>query len=487
MSIQGHRAWAEDEFGRAAVSDVRNLRRLVAMAAQLAERPKPTIPRVFPSQKDADAAYRLLNNDEVDVDDWLTSRHEACARRGDGETLLICPEDGSSWAFTDKQKVRGNGPIGTRKQGARGMKVMSIYALRADGTPLGVLAEEVWARPEEASPLLCGQRPLEEKESRWWTGLQQRAESAVRTACTRPPKLWFQLDREGDQISVLLRAASADSYITVRSEDNRCLAACPIPQRGKEGAKLNDALAMAERIGTTSIRVRERGQVKRLVHMEILVIDVTLLLREQWSQKRLPDVPITVVIAREILSERRQGKERLEWVLYTTYPVTSPEDALFVVRAYGLRWRIERHHFTTKSGACNLPQSQLKSFAARRKWIVINTSVSARLQHLLHRARTEPDAIALEEFAPEEIEATQLLLAGRGMSCPFAAVETAQLGQVVESIARLGGYQGKTRAGGPAGIQTFERGYQQVEAACVTIEGQRALANLQGGSVDREE
>jgi hypothetical protein len=42
MSTEGHRAWAEDEFGCAAVADVRNLRRLVAMAAQLAERLNPS-------------------------------------------------------------------------------------------------------------------------------------------------------------------------------------------------------------------------------------------------------------------------------------------------------------------------------------------------------------------------------------------------------------------------------------------------------------
>lgn len=491
MDSRGHRAWAQEEFGRALLSDVRLVQRVVAMTSQLAARPSPTLPRVFPAPNDARAAYDLLNNPRVEVEDLLTGRAEACARRCDGRPLLVCPEDGSSWTFTDPAHAKGTGPIGSHKHGARGDKVMTVYALLPDGTPMGILAEQVWTRPEQASTEPLGLRALEDKESFWWTELQRRALAVVQSTCRKPPRLWFQMDREADSSSVLLHAHAlrGEHYVTVRVEDNRTLAACLVPrQKTSKGenraAKLHDALAAAESVGTTRVRIRSKGRVKRVAHVEIRVADVTLRLREAWSKKHLKDVPITVVIAREIREGSRGGDEPLEWMLYTTYPVRRADDALEVVRAYALRWRIERHHFATKTGACELPDSQLRSFAARRKWIVMTTSVSAHLQHVLYRARSEPDVAALEEFAAEEIEATQCLLAGRKMKAGFASIEQATLGQVVESMARLGGYQGPKRSGGPPGIQTFERGYQQVEAARVALEGLRATsASPQGARV----
>ena len=57
MDSRGHRAWAQEEFGRALLSDVRLVQRVVAMTSQLAARPSPTLPRVFPAPNDARAAY----------------------------------------------------------------------------------------------------------------------------------------------------------------------------------------------------------------------------------------------------------------------------------------------------------------------------------------------------------------------------------------------------------------------------------------------
>ena len=189
---------------------------------------------------------------------------------------------------------------------------------------------------------------------------------------------------------------------------------------------------------------------------------------------------MTVVTVREERGGSRGGAEPLAWNLYTTYPVNSLEDARLVVQNYVLRWRIERHHFTTKSGALRLPQSQLRSWEARRKWILMSTSVSARLQHVMYRARTEPDVSALEEFEEEELEAVVCLLEGRRMKASFSTPKEAKLGQVVEAVATLGGYQGKRRTGGPAGIQTLARGWTQVEVAKTVLAAHRHRLDAQG-------
>lgn len=477
MDSSNHTAWAAEEFGHAMLTNRLHIERAVAMAAQLAARPCSSLPQVFPNPNELQGALRLLAHDEVEVDDLLTARHEACARRCDGESLLVCPIDGSSWRFTDRKKNKGTGPIGTRKQGARGLKVMSVYALLLSGVPMGVLAEQVWARTEQACPIPTRERELEDKESFWWTELIKRSVEVVESTCKHPPKLWFQADCEADQVSVLLQAAALqpEHYVTVRAEDNRLLAACRVPkQTTKKGeireSKLFDALEDAQWVGRSSVKVRRHGKVQRVASIDISVASVSVRLRKEGNKTRLGDVPLNVVVVREVRDQSRGGEEPIEWILYTTYPVRSPEDALLVVQCYALRWRIERHHYTTKTGALKLPQCQLRSFEARRKWIAMSTSVSAHLQHLMYRSRVEPDVSALEEFGAEEIHAVQCLLVGRRMKVPFESVEQATLGQVVEALARLGGYQGK-RSGGPAGVQTLSRGLLQMEAACAALQG----------------
>jgi hypothetical protein len=480
-----HSAWAVEEFGRAMLTDQRNVERLVSMASQLAARPTSSLPLVFPNPNDLQGACRLLNNDEVAEEDMLSARHEACARRGDGKPLLVCPIDGSSWRFTDKTKTKGTGPVGAHTFKARGLKVMSVYALLRGGVPIGLLAQEVWARAEQAcSP--CSERELEDKESQWWTTLMRRAVEVVETTCKKPPTLWFQGDCEAEQLSVLLLADELRSrhYVTVRVEHDRLLAACCVPRlQNKKGenrrSKVFDALHDAESVGRSEVRIRRKGRGVRTAHVDISVASVTVCLREANSHTFVRDVVLTVVVIREICDRARGGEEPIEWVLYTTYPVTSPEDALEVVRCYALRWRIERYHYGTKTGALRLPESQLEKPQARRKWIVMSTSVSARLQQVMYRARSEPDVGALEEFEAEEIEAVECLLMGQRMKVPFASVEGAKLGQVVEAIARVGGYQGK-RSGGPAGVKVLSRGMAQVQAARATLQGLRAKGSLQG-------
>jgi len=309
----------------------------------------------------------------------------------------------------------------------------------------------------------------------------------VETCCRSAPRLWFQLDAEGDQVSVLLQAHAVRErhWFTVRVDDDRLLAACRVPRcTTKKGevreSKLSHALEGTDWLGRTTLKVRRPGHRARVAHLEVGATDVTVRLRRESSRQRLGDVPLTVVRVREVLDRGRGGDEPIEWNLYTTYPVHCLADALEVARCYALRWRIERHHYTTKTGALDLPASQLRSFQARRKWIAMATSVSAHLQHLIHRARTEPDIGAVEEFRPEQIEAVQCVLRGRQMKVPFASVEQATLGQMVEGLARLGGYQGAKRSGGPAGVVTLTRGLEQMEVACMVLQGLRAGSSAQG-------
>lgn len=475
----GHEAWARDEFGEAMLGDVRHVRRLQAMAAGLAACPAGSVGGAFGNIREARAAYEFLEHREVDWRDIADASHRACARRCTAHWLVIVPIDGSSWSFTDHALKKELGPIGARAQGAQGVKVMTAYALSPEGIPLGVLAQSLWVRSQEPNPIAHAKRPLQEKESRWWTELQTQCEDQfVGCSSARVPQLWYQMDREADQVPVLLRATTPGVLLTVRADHDRVLAARRIGVE-HDSLKIFDLLDDTPAQGHARVRIARNSKRKpRVANISVTFVDVSLVLRAQWNQRFIANTPVTAVRVREVGAP---DDDPIEWVLYTTYPVVDLEDALEVVRAYALRWRIERMHYTTKTGAGHLNDSQLRSFDALAKWITLHVAVASRLQHILYRSREEPDVPALEEFSPDEIEAT-LLLREQEYGKVYPADRTPSLGELVLFIAELGGYMGLKRSGGPPGIKIFERAFLRVEAASLAVAALNARARARGGT-----
>jgi hypothetical protein len=279
------------------------------------------------------------------------------------------------------------------------------------------------------------------------------------------------MDREADQVPVLLRATSPGALLTVRAEHNRVLAANKIGS-DRSPLKLFDLLENAPEQGRVRIALARSGKRKpRIANLGVSFVNVSLVLRAQWNQRFIANAPITVVHVREV--DAPTGEEPIEWVLYTTYPVNTLEDAIEVTRAYALRWRIERMHYTTKTGAGRLNESQLRSFEAIAKWITLHVAVASRLQHILYRSRDEPDVPADQEFSKDEIQAT-LLLRQQEYGKTYPEDRTPSLGELVLFIAQLGGYMGPTRSGGPPGIKIFERAFLRVEAASLIVAAMNA-------------
>jgi Transposase DNA-binding/Transposase DDE domain len=475
----GHEAWAREEFGGAMLRDVRHVRRLQAMAADLASCPAGSVPGAFRRPRSVRAAYEFLEHGDVDWRDIAAASHRACAGRCAEHSTVIVPVDGSSWSFTDRRRCKGLGPIGSRQQGAQGVKAMTAYALDFAGVPLGVLAQALWVRSQVPHPVDCAQRSLEEKESRWWTHLQTSCEQQF-LGRSAPPRLWYQMDREADQVPVLLRATEPGVLLTVRADHNRVLAA-QTTQDEHGPLKVLELLEHEPVRGHAPVRVARSRNGKRTGKARTALVSVrfthvSLRLRARWSHRFVADAPVTVVHVREVGSP---DEDPIEWVLYTTYPVRGLNDALLVVRAYALRWRIERMHYTTKTGAAHLHDSQLRSFEALAKWITLTVAVASRLQHILHRSREEPDAPAETEFSRDEIEAT-LLLREKEHGKVYPAGRGPTLGEIVLFVAMLGGYLGHHSSGGPPGVKVFERGFLRVETASLTLAALQDRARARG-------
>ena len=157
-------------------------------------------------------------------------------------------------------------------------------------------------------------------------------------------------------------------------------------------------------------------------------------------RQELATLPLRTVLVEEVNAPA--GVKPLQWLLLTTLPIDSFADAKRLVRWYTYRWRIERYHFTLKSG-CRLEQLRLETAERLRRALALYAMVAARLLHLTYLARQEPEASCEPAVSAEEWEdpvasfparagaavATADLAAGDALDRPAGRVPGAQRGR----------------------------------------------------------
>jgi hypothetical protein len=433
------------------------------MAERAARRPSGRVTETFIRSAERQGAYGLLESDAVDADEVGTAMFEACARRSAGEPFVYCAVDGTSLNLTDHAKRKGFGPVGSRAQGARGLKVMNAMVLTADGVPLGISSQRYWTRTDRRRRQHRDKLQPHEKETRHWLDAMKQtrevmAKHAPSTRC------WFQLDREGDAWPMLLNAGLDDHWFTIRACRKRRVV---LPDGTR--TYLRPLLAQQPVKFTYPLEVRPSGGRKaRIAHMVVRACKLTLDIRDKRTSQRFP-ISVNVVQAIEH-GTTPAGEKPIEWTLLTNHPIEDVKDVTEVIEGYSMRWRIEELHRTWKSGACSVEENQLRSTSAAIKWATILIGVAARIERIKQLSREQPERPATDEFSPAEIKAAALLYFGKDGKAKVKSAVKPTIADVTLWIAYLGGYTGKTSSGGPPGSITLSRGLQSVRAAAQALE-----------------
>ncbi len=464
MDIQ---SWSKEEFGSANLGDARRQKRLVQMAARVAEAPAGTVSAVFRTAAEREGAYRLLSNENVDWREIAKASHRACIERCHGERVVFVAEDGSSLNITDGTGEKGTGPIGARGIGARGFQLMNAIAITLDGVPVGICGQTWWARSEEADGRSNKTKKTEEKETRHWYELAAQVRETFQTHGDGDTIPWFQYDRGGDAWPVLVDAQNAGQWVTVRSSADRRISDGPDGKR----RYLHTTVESSPLLGGYKLKVTGNGgRVPRTAMMEVRACPVTLHMTDDRTS-RIHRVQVWAVSAKEV-GTAPAGEKPLHWLLLTTRPVLGLDDAFLTIYGYSQRWRVEEFHKAWKSGACDVEDVQLRSEDGIRAWGTLLAAAAMRLLRLTYLSRTEPDRPATEEFSHDEIHAVYM---ARGQDWNRKRIPT--LGQVTRWIADLGGYVGKS-SGGPPGMIILTRGWERVAPIVPII---ARLRRLQAG------
>lgn len=167
--------WAAQELRTADLGDGRRTTRLIRVAAALAGRPRASVPEACGGDWAATkATYRLWASPRVTPEAIRAAHRARTVARLAGRRTVLAVQDTTELDFTRQPAIAGLGPLD--KPWERGLKVHSALAVGADGVPLGLLHQRVWARDPAAS----GQkherkrRATAEKESQPLAGRARR-------------------------------------------------------------------------------------------------------------------------------------------------------------------------------------------------------------------------------------------------------------------------------------------------------------------------
>jgi hypothetical protein len=347
--------------------------------------------------------------------------------------------------WTAHPATTGLGPLGHSAH--RGLHVHTTLAFTPERVPLGLLAQQVWARDPEAigKRATRKQRAITEQESqKWLTSVD--AVLAAHGAC--PQTRFVSVgDREADVYDLLARGRPPGVDLLIRAAWDRCVTqpehsvwatvtACPVE-------------------ATSTVQVPRRGaQPARTATLAIRWCPLTLCPPRHRTRERLPAVPLWAVQALE--ETPPAGTEPIEWLLLTPCAVHTIAEALMRVDWYACRWGVEVWHRILKSG-CRIEARQLETAERLQRCLPLYSVIAWRIFYATMLSRAVPEAPCTAILELEEWQALSCVI----HRTPLPPPEPPSLRQAVHWIAQLGGFLGR-RGDGEPGATVVWKGFQHL-------------------------
>ncbi len=301
-------------------------------------------------------------------------------------------------------------------------------------------------------------------------------ERATQAVGKPPPNtIWVQMgDRGSDSFAFM---ASCDPlnklHFLIRLKSNRVLdwsdRTDPAPPVGDPERYLISYARTLPAYGQTfTIEVSPRkGQPRRTATVQLSWTPVTIPAPQQHPQLR-QHKPIKAWVVRVWEVNPPPKVEKVEWVLLSSLPVLSWDDALQRCQWYAHRWLIEDFHKALKSG-CRIERTQLNDRPDIERLLGFLSPIAIRLLQIRQIARQAPNTPACSEIDPLPLR----ILVAQLHTNPT----TMTIAQFWSGVAQLRGHLGRT-CDGPPGWITLWRGYRQLQ---LMVQGARFLLDPDQG------
>lgn len=433
--------WAAQVFATTDLGDVRRTRRLQTVMTAWATRPAGSLPVQAAAPAALKATYRLLHEDDLTPDALLAPHQTMTRTLAQQEPVMLLAQDTTTLDFTSHRAIEGLSPIGDGR--GRGFHLQTVLAIEPTRRlPVGVLTAKLWGRvPAPKRNEGSAERARRPRESDIWGQL-------VRQVGPPPANVrWVHVaDRGADCFSFLDAVRATGSDVVVRLVQNRCIT-------DPSGGHLLDTLR-AQPVGATrSLSIPKRpGIPGRTAQVAVSWVHTRVLPPTTRDRTHPTPAPIPLWAVRVWEPDPAGDGPPVEWLLATTVPVESADDAWERVDWYRARWVIEEFHHCLKTG-CGVERTQLRDRAALERRVALLLPLAVRLLLLRSLSRVDP-------AAPVGQIADELMVR---LTAAHTGLPTAQtVEQFVRQVARLGGHQGRT-GDGPPGWRTLWNGWLRVQ------------------------
>jgi Transposase DDE domain/Transposase DNA-binding len=428
-----------NEFRDLELSDARLNKRVISLLCSMSNNPGSAINNICRSKKEEKSADRLIDNNSFSPAEVLNLHYERTIQRcGEFETVFLV-QDTTGFNFNHKS-IEGMGRIGGshgknchNKIESRGLYCHNLLAFSEAGEPLGILDQNIWARDKRLSPELRKNRPYEKKESYKW------AKSLDKEELKHKLKTQFIVvsDRESDIGPYMGITLKKGFDFVIRVDNNRQ------DKLSKRTFKdLSDSIEqksiISVNIHSRTIENTDKRKPKKIRYnnadqatdFEVKFASVGVNLESPG--KNAPLTHLNLVAIKE--QNPKKGTKPIEWLIATTLPVNTAQEAQKVVEIYRSRWKIEVYHKAQKS-SCKIENSRLRNKDRLLRFILLQSLIAFGICRIKYLLDSRPEEPAENFFDKETIKIVWDLSEQRTKN------KTVQVKDFIFMLANLEGYK----------------------------------------------
>jgi hypothetical protein len=454
--------WAAETFGRTKLGDCRRTRRLVKLAADLANRIGASVATSSSDSAALEGAYRFVRNEAVSPEQIKRGGVTATAIRAASSDTILAIEDTTTLSYTHAV-IEQLGDVGAPSAATtRGVLAHSVLLVDAtSGITIGLGDQQYWMRTVAGRGRRGSRRrPWNDKESAKW----RRSSEAVRALLgdDKGSRVVSVCDREADIYQYLGWKLSRAERFIVRAAWSRA-----VESHDDRPIYLWQTMEKARVVARVTVMVPQRaGRGAR---------EATLIVRSRRVRLRRPhrltlDEPSSLAMGAVLVREENPppGVEPLEWMLLTSEPVDTASTALTVIGYYRRRWRIEDFHKMWKSGA-GVERCRMQRAAHLLRFAVILAFVAVRVLQLREQFEADPDSSCTTVLTETE---WKVLWVAVEKTRPPKQPPSAKW--AYHAVGRLGGWH-DTKRTGRVGPQTLIDGWLRLQERVAGYESTNLL------------
>lgn len=406
------------------------------------------------------------------------ARQETLQQIGGYKQVLLL-QDTTSFNFSHHPATTGMGSLGS--DAPQGFLAHSVLVASPTGVPLGLLDQQVWVRDpnEYGKRETRHERDFKDKESYKWVRAlfsQDQLPDDVQPIvvadaeahiyefiASMKPKV--ESDKDGKELDLQQKQQKLTKPLDfiVRASDNRSFTI--------DGDGLFEVIGQQSAKHTFRLTVRRNPQREKPYLAQMEMRFCTVVLRQPSRAKTdHQTLEVWVVDVREL--HPPDSEKAIHWMLLTSLPIETVEQAQQVVTWYSYRWLIERFHYTLKSG-CRLEESQLRDVENIQRLLGVYSIVACRLLKIAYQSRVNPDEPCTSMLSDAEWQALYIFTQ-RSNKLPK---DPPTLNQAVRWIGKLGGFPGRKGDGEP-GIKVLWRGWMRLQDIVKTYSLLRSLGDV---------